>query len=188
MISQDDCVYYIGNVVLVNSYLWDIGKKTHGAYTIKLDNELKGGIGMDTFISSEGYVVLSKLNERQKNYVTSQLATRSKESAIAYLCWVILGAHYFYFGKPLKNIILWLTCFILIGVIWWFIDLFRIPGMVKEYNRELFFLIVDEAIQMYPDQPYTSAQSGDQQMVCPQCGADIEIDSQFCPKCGTKLV
>ena len=32
---------------------------------------------------------------------------------------------------------LWLTMPIGIGFIWWFIDLFRIPGLVAEANRSL---------------------------------------------------
>jgi TM2 domain-containing membrane protein YozV len=41
--------------------------------------------------------------------------------------------HYFYLGKIWLNIFFWAT--IGGGGIWWFIDLFRTVGMVRDYNK-----------------------------------------------------
>lgn len=31
----------------------------------------------------------------------------------------------------------WLSCLILIGFVWWFVDLFRVAGMVTSMNEDL---------------------------------------------------
>ncbi|MEL7500114.1 MAG: TM2 domain-containing protein [Planctomycetota bacterium] len=55
--------------------------------------------------------------------------------AIGYLFWLIgfMGAHRFYYGKPLTGI-LWLFTFGLFGI-GWVIDLFLIPTMNEEANQ-----------------------------------------------------
>lgn len=57
-----------------------------------------------------------------------------KSIALGYVCWFVLGIHYGYLGKWGWQIIYWLT-FGGLGV-WALIDLFRIPGMVNNYNRD----------------------------------------------------
>ena len=59
--------------------------------------------------------------------------THSK--AIGYLLWIFgfLGAHRFYFGKPISGTI-WLFTFGLFGI-GWLIDLFLIPSMDREADR-----------------------------------------------------
>ena len=58
-----------------------------------------------------------------------------KSVGVAYLLLIFLafvGAHRFYVGKPLSAILFILT---LGGFgFWWFIDIFLIPGMVRESN------------------------------------------------------
>ncbi|MGE9266924.1 MAG: NINE protein [Verrucomicrobiales bacterium] len=55
--------------------------------------------------------------------------------AIAYLAWIFgfTGAHRFYAGKPVSGVI-WFCTLGLLGI-GWLIDLFLIPGMVKEANE-----------------------------------------------------
>jgi len=60
-----------------------------------------------------------------------------RSTGTAYIFWFLLGAHYLYLGRVGTQIMLWLTMPIGIGFIWWFIDLFRIPGLVAEANRSL---------------------------------------------------
>ena len=59
--------------------------------------------------------------------------THSK--AIGYLLWIFgfLGAHRFYFGKPISGTI-WLFTLGLFGI-GWLIDLFLIPSMDREADR-----------------------------------------------------
>ena len=51
---------------------------------------------------------------------------------IGYITWIFgfMGAHRFYFGKPLTGT-LWFFTLGLLGI-GWFVDLFLIPGMAKE--------------------------------------------------------
>ena len=56
-------------------------------------------------------------------------------TAIAYLFWIFgfMGAHRFYFGKPLTGLLWFFTLgFFLIG---WIIDLFLIPAMNREASK-----------------------------------------------------
>lgn len=101
---------------------------------------------MDEYVMSQ----LQRLTPEQKNYVVTTLPSRQKEKSTAYILWIVFGVYYFYLNKPVKNILLWITSFCFIGVIWWFIDLFRISGMVKDYNREAAKKVIAEALTMYP--------------------------------------
>lgn len=55
--------------------------------------------------------------------------------ALGYIFWIFgfIGAHRFYFGKPLTGVIWFLTGGLLL--IGWIIDLFLIPSMAEEANR-----------------------------------------------------
>ena len=80
--------------------------------------------------------LLQGLTEQQKNYV--------------FFLHVINSAiHYFYLNKPVIKIIYWLTAG---GLgIWMIIDLFRIPGMVKDRNKEFIQDAIKEAKVLYPE-------------------------------------
>ncbi len=72
-----------------------------------------------------------------------ELNAQVKSSGTAYLFWFLLGAHYAYLGKWGLQILFWIT----VGglMLWWLIDLFRIPGMTNRYNAKIFEKI--EAIE-----------------------------------------
>ena len=92
--------------------------------------------------------LLQDLTEQQKNYVLSAQA-RQKDTGLAYLLSFLFGVHYFYLNKPVINIIYWLTAG---GLgIWMIIDLFRIPGMVKDRNKEFIQDAIKEAKVLYPE-------------------------------------
>lgn len=61
---------------------------------------------------------------------------QKKSVGVAYVLW-LFGAHYIYLGKPIVTVLLWLSCFAGIGLLWLLIDLFRIPSMVDSANKEL---------------------------------------------------
>lgn len=85
------------------------------------------------------------LTEQQKMYVLNSQDNK-KDTGLAYLCW-LFGVHYFYLGKPIINIIYWLT---LGGFgLWILIDLLRIPSMVKKHNEEVTQKAIDEAKLIY---------------------------------------
>ena len=62
--------------------------------------------------------------------MTNGIATH--HSPIGYILWIFgfIGAHRFYYGKPVTGTI-WFLTFGLLGV-GWVIDLFLIPGMTRE--------------------------------------------------------
>ena len=83
-----------------------------------------------------------------------------KSSGIGYLLWFFLGgfgAHRFYLGRTgsavallVIYIVSWILTFVAIGAlglivigIWWIVDAFLIPGMVRENNESLMQRIDD---------------------------------------------
>ena len=65
------------------------------------------------------------------HYLQSQM----KSTGMAYVMWVLLGAHYAYLGRWGVQVLYWIT---LGGLgVWAVIDLFRIPGLVGDHNWEV---------------------------------------------------
>jgi hypothetical protein len=64
-----------------------------------------------------------------------ELQASFKSSSTAYLLWFLLGAQYAYLNKWGLQVLYWLT-FGGLGI-WMFIDIFRISGMVKNYNNKI---------------------------------------------------
>lgn len=72
-----------------------------------------------------------------------------KSQGVTYLLWLILGgigAHRYYIGRTATGVVytvLWLSGFLLALIpwiavgIWWIIDAFLIPGMVREKNMSI---------------------------------------------------
>jgi len=78
---------------------------------------------------------LVKFTKDQKWGFIEEFYRREKDMACAYVFWVLFGLHYAYLGKWGMQLLFWLTAAGL-GV-WWFIDLFRIPGLVRNYNADV---------------------------------------------------
>ena len=71
--------------------------------------------------------------QRQEEFV-DEYDRHSKGLAVAYLLWFFFGLHYAYMRKWGVQVIFWLT---LGGVgIWWIVDAFRMPGLIKDYNKD----------------------------------------------------
>lgn len=93
--------------------------------------------------------LLNGLTDEQKNYVLTKKASNEKKLSTAYLCWFLLGVHYFYLDQPIKNIL-----YILTGagfLIWGFIDLFRMKSLVTNYNNKKLSKYIEEAKALYRD-------------------------------------
>jgi TM2 domain-containing membrane protein YozV len=72
--------------------------------------------------------------------VEQRVANDGPSTGVAYLLWFFLGwisAHRFYLGRPATAILQILSYFILIGFIWLLIDVFLIPGMVRDKKNEI---------------------------------------------------
>ncbi|MGA2159901.1 MAG: TM2 domain-containing protein [Dehalococcoidia bacterium] len=88
----------------------------------------------------------------------SQDQRKKKDPLIAYVMWLCLGCHYIYLEKRRTQIIFWLTGGGLI--IWWLIDLFRIPGMVSDYNIDQ---LLNAVLRAEAEQKQTSSKDNRQQ-------------------------
>lgn len=71
--------------------------------------------------------------------IEQRVANEKKSAGAAYLLWFFLGcisAHRFYLGKPVTAILQILSYFILVGFVWWVIDIFLIPGIIRDKMDE----------------------------------------------------
>lgn len=60
---------------------------------------------------------------------------KTKSTGAAYVFWLLLGAHYAYVGKWGLFLLYWFTA----GgfLIWAIVDIFRMPGIVRDYNKDV---------------------------------------------------
>jgi hypothetical protein len=79
---------------------------------------------------------LAKMSAQKQEEFVEEYKRKSKSLGFAYLFLVfVFSIHYGYLGKWGLQIVFWLT-----GggfLVWWFIDLFRLPGLVKDYNKDI---------------------------------------------------
>ena len=63
-----------------------------------------------------------------------------KSRTVAYLLWLFLGifsGHRFYLRKPVSAVLQILSYVLLVGIIWWVIDFFRMPRLIAESDNSL---------------------------------------------------
>jgi len=79
---------------------------------------------------------LAKMEAIKQEEFLEEFKRKSKSIGLAYLfLLIIFAAHYAYLNKWGIQILFWITCG---GIfIWWFIDVFRIPGLVRNYNKDI---------------------------------------------------
>jgi hypothetical protein len=77
---------------------------------------------------------LEAMDECTQQAFAEEFARKKKSPVLGFFL-TNIGMHYAYVGR------VWLTLLFLISYggfcIWWFIDLFRVTAMVKEYNRTI---------------------------------------------------
>jgi TM2 domain-containing membrane protein YozV len=79
------------------------------------------------------------LDTQEQMLIEQKITNDGKNMVLAYVFWFFLGffaAHRFYLKDGLAVVQLILNLLI-IGLIWTLIDVFLIPGMVKNKNQEL---------------------------------------------------
>ena len=63
---------------------------------------------------------------------------KRRKISVGYVCWIIFGFHYFYIKKFGLQVLFWLSfVFFGLGLIWWIIDFFRIPSIMREANEQI---------------------------------------------------
>jgi hypothetical protein len=81
---------------------------------------------------------LATMPRREQEAFVKAFRDRSASLVMAYLTSLIYG-HYVLLGRWAMSGWMWLSLFIAgtLGVIWWLIDLVRMPRMVREYNHRV---------------------------------------------------
>lgn len=84
--------------------------------------------------------------ELQKEFL-KEYNRRSKNIIVPYVLHFFFPAHYLYLDKFLTQILFWLT----FGgfFIWWFVDIFRIPSLVKRRNAEIADEVLRHVLMMH---------------------------------------
>ena len=78
---------------------------------------------------------LSNLSAQKQEEFVEEYRRKAKSTGVAYVLWLLLGWHYVYLSKWGIQILFWLT----LGgfFICWLVDLFRIPGLIRDYNKDI---------------------------------------------------
>ena len=80
------------------------------------------------------------LSTEERLLIETRVGNERKSTGAAYLLWIFtwfVSGHRFYLGRPGTAILQILSYFVIIGFIWWIVDAFLIPGMIKEDQDEL---------------------------------------------------
>ncbi len=78
---------------------------------------------------------MSDLDTAELILLEQRVAAEAPSLGVAYLFAFFLGpvsGHRFYLRRPGTAILQIASYFVLVGFVWWFIDLFMIPGMVAQ--------------------------------------------------------
>ncbi|MBS0949168.1 TM2 domain-containing protein [Weissella minor] len=90
--------------------------------------------------------LLSQLTTNERVLVNSEVQSKGKNMALAYILALflgLLGAHRFYMGKTGSGVTMLLITILTLGFgaivtgIWTFVDLFLIPGWVRDDNSTI---------------------------------------------------
>ncbi len=77
---------------------------------------------------------LAKLSSQKQEEFLEEYERKEKSIFVGYILWLLLGWHYAYQKKWGIQILFWITGGGLF--IWWLIDIFRVPGMINNYNKD----------------------------------------------------
>ena len=78
---------------------------------------------------------VAALPEQQRQEFVEAYNRTARSTATAYFLYLLVGAHYAYVGRRGIQIVFWVTLGGLL--VWWVVDLFRIPAMIRRYNEEV---------------------------------------------------
>ncbi len=107
----------------------EIKKSDQGTHNLLVSNSIIKSL--PAMVKDE----LSKMSANKQEQFVEEFKRKKKSLGVAYLLMFIIGGHYAYLGKIGMTIL-----FLLTGgglLVWFFIDLFRLPGMVKNHNKDM---------------------------------------------------
>ena len=78
---------------------------------------------------------VAALPEQRQHEFVGAYNRMARSTATAYFLYLLVGGHYAYVGRRGVQIVFWVTLGGLL--IWWVVDLFRIPAMIRRYNEEV---------------------------------------------------
>lgn len=80
------------------------------------------------------------LTTEERLLIEARVTNEGPSVVVAYLFWFFLwfvSAHRFYLGRSTSAILQILSYFILIGFVWILVDIFLIPGMVRDRQQAI---------------------------------------------------
>ena len=105
----------------------------------------------DTGIDPDSLRVLSMLCEKQRDCALTLYANREKKKSLAYVFWIVGAVYYFYLDRPARNTVLWILWFVIVGFVWWLVDLIHIGRRGAEGYKQGIEECMREAVRIYPD-------------------------------------
>ncbi|MGF1534144.1 MAG: hypothetical protein ACFCUI_10595 [Bernardetiaceae bacterium] len=81
---------------------------------------------------------LTELSPEAQLEFYEEYTRRSRSEVAGFLLHFFFGLRYGYLDKWLLQVLAWLSWgFMGIGMVWWVVDFFRIPGLVKNHNKKV---------------------------------------------------
>ena len=81
--------------------------------------------------------VVGKMGANEQAAFFNEYERKKRKLSVSYLLWIFFGLYYVYNRKVGLQIGYWLSWFIGVGVVWWVIDLFRMPSIVRASNEQV---------------------------------------------------
>lgn len=86
---------------------------------------------------------VAQMDSASQNAFFNEYDRMRKKTSLAYIAWFFIGFHYLYLKKVGVQFAFWATWFIGVGEVWWVVDFFRMPSIVRSANE----LIARDALQ-----------------------------------------
>jgi hypothetical protein len=82
--------------------------------------------------------VVAQMDPASQASFFNEYDRKKKKRSVAYILWLTFGFHYLYARKVGMQFAFWFAWlfFVFPGVIWWWVDLFRVPSIVKDTNEQ----------------------------------------------------
>lgn len=107
--------------------------------TIAQENQLLVPQRVEDNLPSVVRTELAKLPAHLQDAFVEEYDRKAKGLGVAYLC-SLLYCHYGFLGRWGMTTIMWIAAIASFGVIslvWWVIDLFRMPSLVRDHNHDI---------------------------------------------------